>query len=345
MFLKIGELARRTGLTVRALRHYDDIGLLVPSDRSGGGYRLYTRKDVARLYRVQALRRLDLSLAQIQRLLDSGDGDVSAVVTAQVAQLERDIQQASALREHLLAVQTLLQSNEEPEMNDWLVALESMVAGSKYFSPGELDAMKVKLDDEGDAGRPERVELLTRLQAMVAEGLSPESPEAQSLASRFVAQLLRDVGGDEGVLMKVYAMHWNEPSLHALTGVDRAGMSYISQAMEFARIHRYAPYLRPDEMATLRRHSSANNDAWPPLIAEVRRLQQAGVPAEAPQVRGLAQQWLALSLLKVGGNLALYAKLSKATRLDPSLKSGTGIDATLTDYMDQAIALIDMPAT
>lgn len=38
MFLKIGELARRTGLTVRALRHYEDIGLLVPSQRSSGGY-------------------------------------------------------------------------------------------------------------------------------------------------------------------------------------------------------------------------------------------------------------------------------------------------------------------
>lgn len=49
MALKIGELARRTGLTVRALHHYDAIGLLTPSARSDAGYRLYNDADVARL--------------------------------------------------------------------------------------------------------------------------------------------------------------------------------------------------------------------------------------------------------------------------------------------------------
>jgi DNA-binding transcriptional MerR regulator len=50
MALKIGELARRTGLTVRTLHHYDAIGLLKPSARSDAGYRLYDRNDVARLH-------------------------------------------------------------------------------------------------------------------------------------------------------------------------------------------------------------------------------------------------------------------------------------------------------
>ncbi|WP_437741074.1 MerR family transcriptional regulator [Sorangium sp. So ce1504] len=146
MFLKIGELARRTGLTVRALRHYDEIGLLVPSGRSMGGYRLYDRKDVARLYRIQALQRLDLSLADIQDLLDNAAGGLSEVVARQVAQLDREILQASALRTHLLAVQGQLQANEEPGIDDWLVALESMVAGSKYFSEDEQRTLKAQRD-------------------------------------------------------------------------------------------------------------------------------------------------------------------------------------------------------
>ncbi|MGE4539008.1 MAG: MerR family DNA-binding transcriptional regulator [Desulfovibrio sp.] len=50
MSLRIGELARKSGLTVRALRHYDAIGLLTPSGRSDAGYRLYDRKDVMRLH-------------------------------------------------------------------------------------------------------------------------------------------------------------------------------------------------------------------------------------------------------------------------------------------------------
>ncbi len=57
---KVGELARATGLTVRALHHYDEIELVVPVERSSGGHRLYGERDVERLYRVVALRRLGL---------------------------------------------------------------------------------------------------------------------------------------------------------------------------------------------------------------------------------------------------------------------------------------------
>ena len=56
MLLKVGELAKRSGLTVRALHHYDSIGLLHPSGRSESGYRLYSRDDVARLHGIQTLR-------------------------------------------------------------------------------------------------------------------------------------------------------------------------------------------------------------------------------------------------------------------------------------------------
>ncbi|QJW83354.1 MerR family transcriptional regulator [Ramlibacter terrae] len=56
MHLKVGELARSTGLTVRTLHHYDEIGLLKPSGRSESGYRLYAEADVARLHAIRALR-------------------------------------------------------------------------------------------------------------------------------------------------------------------------------------------------------------------------------------------------------------------------------------------------
>ena len=56
MLLKVGELAKKSGLTVRTLHHYDAIGLLTPSARADNGYRLYNRDDIARLHRIQALR-------------------------------------------------------------------------------------------------------------------------------------------------------------------------------------------------------------------------------------------------------------------------------------------------
>ncbi|WP_437678246.1 MerR family transcriptional regulator [Sorangium sp. So ce131] len=345
MLLKIGELARRTGLTVRALRHYDEIALLVPSGRSVGGYRLYDRKDVARLYRIQALRRLDLSLAEIQDVLDNAAGGLSEVVARQVAQLDREILKASALRAHLLAVQGQLQANEEPGIDDWLVALESMVAGSKYFSDDEQRTLKAQRDGFTNAVAPERAGLSAWLHKLVAAGASPESPQAQALARRWIELLLEEAGGDEGLLMKLYAMHWNEPALHALTGVDRAGIRYISHAMAFARLQLYAPYCSADDMATLRQHYVAQTDAWPPLIAELRRQMAADAPADGAAVRALALRWQALSLAKAGGDAALDAKLQAAFRHDPALRAGSGIDAALADYVGRAIAQLDAAST
>ncbi len=68
--LKVGELAKRTGLTVRTLHHYDEIGLLKPSLKTESGHRLYTAVDVARLQQVLSLRQLGFSLEQVRDCLD-----------------------------------------------------------------------------------------------------------------------------------------------------------------------------------------------------------------------------------------------------------------------------------
>ena len=64
--LKVGELAKRTGLTVRTLHHYDAIGLLKPSLHTEAGYRLYTANDIARLQQVLSLRQLGFSLDEVR---------------------------------------------------------------------------------------------------------------------------------------------------------------------------------------------------------------------------------------------------------------------------------------
>jgi MerR family transcriptional regulator, thiopeptide resistance regulator len=62
---KVGELADATGLTVRTLHHFDEVGLLRPATRSQAGHRLYTADDVRRLYRIIALRHLGMPLREI----------------------------------------------------------------------------------------------------------------------------------------------------------------------------------------------------------------------------------------------------------------------------------------
>jgi MerR family transcriptional regulator, thiopeptide resistance regulator len=68
--LTVGQVAEQFGVTVRTLHHYDEIGLLVPSERTSAGYRLYTGEDIARLQHVVVYRRLGFALEEIAVLLE-----------------------------------------------------------------------------------------------------------------------------------------------------------------------------------------------------------------------------------------------------------------------------------
>ncbi|MGY1836050.1 MerR family transcriptional regulator [Blastococcus sp. SYSU DS0510] len=68
--MQIGEVAERTGLSVRTIRFYEEGGLVTPSARSQGGFRLYTTGDVARLERIRRLKPLEFSLEEMGEVLD-----------------------------------------------------------------------------------------------------------------------------------------------------------------------------------------------------------------------------------------------------------------------------------
>jgi DNA-binding transcriptional MerR regulator len=70
MLIQVGELARRAGMTVRTLHHYEQTGLLMPSARSTAGYRLYNLAAVQRLHMIKALTQTGLELATIKDYLD-----------------------------------------------------------------------------------------------------------------------------------------------------------------------------------------------------------------------------------------------------------------------------------
>ena len=72
--MQIGEVAARVGLSLRTIRHWDEMGLVVPSERSAGGFRLYTEADIERLALVKTLKPLDFSLEQMRDLLATIDG-------------------------------------------------------------------------------------------------------------------------------------------------------------------------------------------------------------------------------------------------------------------------------
>ncbi|MEU0002320.1 MerR family transcriptional regulator [Streptomyces microflavus] len=71
--MQIGEVAARTELSLRTIRHYEETGLVIPSARSQGGFRLYTENDVARLMVIRRMKPLGFTLEQMRDLLDATD--------------------------------------------------------------------------------------------------------------------------------------------------------------------------------------------------------------------------------------------------------------------------------
>ena len=116
----IGEVSQRSGVSTRMLRHYDRLGLVTPAGRTSGGYREYSPEDIRRLFRVEGLRSLGLSLAEIRRVLDTpGASDPVALIGELVAASRRRL----AREEELLA---LLGRIEDSTPTDWEDVLRSV---------------------------------------------------------------------------------------------------------------------------------------------------------------------------------------------------------------------------
>ena len=102
--LRVGALAAATGVSIRTLHHYEDIGLLAPERHASSGYRLYGRADIERLYRIRALRQLGLPLAEIQRSIDAPTSDLAATAERQLAAVDRQLGDFHRQRRALRAV-------------------------------------------------------------------------------------------------------------------------------------------------------------------------------------------------------------------------------------------------
>ncbi|WP_407547691.1 MerR family transcriptional regulator [Streptomyces sp. Pv4-95] len=89
--LTVGQVSARLGVTVRALHHWDEIGLARPSLRTTAGYRLYTAGDLERLHRIVVYREIGLGLDRIQAILDDSTVDVPGALRAQRAQVAERI--------------------------------------------------------------------------------------------------------------------------------------------------------------------------------------------------------------------------------------------------------------
>lgn len=113
--MHIGELAERTGLSLRTIRHYDEIGLLKPSGRTEGGFRLYTQPDLERLLLIRRMKPLGFALEEMTDLL--------RIMEAQATEKDDDPNVADQLAEYVTEARERRETlREELKMADDFIA-------------------------------------------------------------------------------------------------------------------------------------------------------------------------------------------------------------------------------
>jgi len=161
---KIGELASETGLSVRALRYYHELGLLRPSERTEAGYRLYAETDARRLYRIVALRQLGFPLEEIGALLD--EADLEETARRHLRRVEEDLDLQKRLRRRLTSMVATLARSDEPSVDAFIAATEVTSSGLSEDPWPELfhpDTLYFEEQSLGGEHADRDVALLTRL--------------------------------------------------------------------------------------------------------------------------------------------------------------------------------------
>lgn len=250
-FFQATEFAELAGVTVRALHHYDRLGLLKPARRSAAGYRLYSEADLPRLEQIVVLKFLGLPLAEIRELLKRDKASVgmalrrqSFVLGEKRRQLDRAIQAIMAAERAVLSGKKSAGKESDSSLFTNIIkeiAMQNETDWSrKYYS----DEAKAKVDARKTQWSPELQEKVTKdwndlyrdIEASLQE--DPASAKAQALAARWKKLLEGFTGGDPEVqkgLNKMWADQANWPSNMKQYQVRPEIQDFIMKAMKSGR--------------------------------------------------------------------------------------------------------------
>ena len=119
--LNIGEASAETGVTAKTIRYYESIGLIPPAERTGGGYRQYSEKDVQTLHFIRRARSLGFSVSELDELLslyrdrDRASSDVKALALGRIDDIEHKIRELESMRATLIHLADKCHGDDRPD--------------------------------------------------------------------------------------------------------------------------------------------------------------------------------------------------------------------------------------
>jgi DNA-binding transcriptional MerR regulator len=233
-FWKVGELARETGISIRTLHYYDEIGLLRPSHKSSAGHRHYAAPDIEKLQIIRSLRQLGFPLNEISGFLDRPGWSPLEVIRLHLARIREQIEVQQQLCRKLEAIAGVLDRAQTVSAEEFIGTMEAMTMFEKYFSKEQLEELKergaVVGEDRIREVEAEWPRLIAEVRAEMDKGTDPSDAKVQDLARRWAGLVNEFTGGNPEIARSVATMYRQEPDVSAKTGIDSAMSEYISKA-------------------------------------------------------------------------------------------------------------------
>jgi len=233
------EFAQRAGVTVRALHHYDRLGLLKPSRYTDAGYRLYGERDFARLQQIVVLKFIGLPLKEIKRLLEQKQLDLPGMLRVQREIVVEKRRHLETVIQAIERAEEAMRRRDEPDWETLKQMIEvinmqnDMEWVKKYYTEEQLAELAQRgTPDVLERGQRDWADLLSEVEKAVANGVDPQSEKARSLAARWTTLIEAFTGGNPGImenLTRLYADQPNWPSSFSKPYSDEVG-EFLRQA-------------------------------------------------------------------------------------------------------------------
>jgi MerR family transcriptional regulator, thiopeptide resistance regulator len=234
----VGALARRTGLTIRTLHHYDDIGLLSPSGRTRSGYRLYSDEDVRVLERIVLLRGLAMPLDAIASALQGDGNALLALLERHSETIDAELERMRHVRARLAESITQLRNHQYRSTDDALALIEAVAAFERYFTDEQRQALRTRAESLGqeriDQASAQWARLIADVRREMDAGTSPEDHRVVALAREWQSLLDEFTNGRFDIARSAGRLMRSEPAAQRRMsdmGLTSQVMDYVAQAM------------------------------------------------------------------------------------------------------------------
>jgi len=230
----IGKLAKRTGLTVRALHHYDRIGLLSPSQYTEGGHRLYSVDDLVKLQQIVSLKQLGFRLKEIKAILHDPGFDPAELLRLQLSRLDGQIRTMLELRDRLRGLYDHFRGGKAADGEQFLTVMRMMnLARSPHFTAGQIRELRERYIAAGHDGERQAGirRMLDGFRSLLEAGKAPDDPDVQALARRWKQEMEELALADPGLVRSAERHYRENPDDGLVFGVDKDPYLFMKKAL------------------------------------------------------------------------------------------------------------------